>query len=61
MIEKADVATTPKQEALIKEKSEVLQKARNLQSQLASVRAELAAIDHRMIDSGFKLPVLNCW
>jgi hypothetical protein len=54
-------AATPEQKKLVQQKMELLQKARSLQSQLATARAELTAIDQQMVNAGFDVPVLNCW
>jgi hypothetical protein len=54
-------AHTPAQEKLVQEKVVLLKKARDLQTQLAKARAGLTDIDQRMLNEGFKIPVLACW
>jgi len=49
------------QQRLVQEKTSVLVKARQLQADLATARADLAKFDVEMLRAGFKMPVVACW
>lgn len=56
-----EVNITPRQQQLVQEKLEVLQKARDLQTELARIRAEITRIDQEMIRADFRIPVVASW
>lgn len=50
-----------KQARLLQNKAEVVQKARDLQVELARVRAEMTRIDQEMLKAGFMTNDWLCW